>query len=58
MKWLAGATALVSPAVLAAGIQVDVIPNFVGAGLGVTTEWLGAKDKVAGIAPGGRVALE
>jgi MipA family protein len=58
MKWLAGATALVSPAVLAAGIQVDVIPNFVGAGLGVTTEWLGSKDKVAGIAPGGRVALE
>jgi outer membrane protein len=42
----------------AAGIQVDVIPNFVGAGLGVTTEWLGAKDKVAGLVPGGRVALE
>jgi hypothetical protein len=35
MKWLAGATALVSPAVLAAGIQVDVIPNFVGAGIGL-----------------------
>ena len=42
----------------AAGIQVDVIPNFIGAGLGVTTEWLGAKDTVAGIVPGGRVALE
>jgi outer membrane protein len=42
----------------ASGIQVDVIPNFVGAGLGVTTEWLGAKDKVAGLVPGGRVALE
>ena len=42
----------------ASGIQVDVIPNFVGAGLGVTTEWMGAKDKVAGIVPGGRVALE
>jgi outer membrane protein len=39
-------------------IQVDVIPSFVGAGIGVTTEWMGAKDKVAGIAPGGRVALE
>lgn len=43
---------------MAAGIQVDVIPNFVGAGLGVTTEWLGSRDKVAGIVPGGRVALE
>lgn len=42
----------------AAGIQVDVIPNFIGAGLGVTTEWLGSKDKVGGLVPGGRVALE
>jgi outer membrane protein len=42
----------------ASGIQVDVIPNFIGAGLGVTTEWLGAKDKVWGIVPGGRAALE
>jgi outer membrane protein len=42
----------------ASGIQVDVIPNFIGAGLGVTTEWLGAKDKVAGIVPGGRAQLE
>jgi MipA family protein len=40
MRWLSAATAFVSPAVLAAGIQVDVIPNFIGAGLGVTTEWL------------------
>lgn len=39
-------------------IQVDVIPNFVGAGAGVTTEWLGSKDTVTGVAPGGRVALE
>jgi MipA family protein len=50
--------ALAAPAALANGIQVDVIPNFIGAGLGVTTEWMGAKDKVAGIVPGGRVALE
>ena len=42
----------------ASGIQVDVIPNFVGAGLGVTTEWLGAKDQVAMLVPGGRLALE
>lgn len=42
----------------AVGLQVDVIPNFVGIGFGVTTEWLGAKDEVSGIAPGARVALE
>ena len=51
IAWFAGAAH-------ASGIQVDVIPNFVGAGVGVTTEWMGAKDKVAGIVPGGRVALE
>lgn len=51
IAWFAGAAH-------ASGIQVDVIPNFVGAGLGVTTEWMGAKDRVAGIVPGGRVALE
>ena len=39
-------------------MQIDVIPSFVGAGVGVTTEWLGAKDMVTGVAPGGRVALE
>jgi outer membrane protein len=39
-------------------IQVDVIPSFVGAGVGVTTEWMGAKESVTGIAPAGRVALE
>jgi outer membrane protein len=42
----------------AAGIQVDVVPNFVGAGLGSTTEYLGAKERVWGVAPGARVALE
>ena len=42
----------------AAGIQVDVVPNFVGAGLGSTTEYLGGKERVWGIAPGARVALE
>jgi outer membrane protein len=42
----------------AAGIQVDVVPNFLGAGLGSTTEYLGGKERVWGIAPGARVALE
>ncbi|HEU4922382.1 MAG TPA: MipA/OmpV family protein [Burkholderiales bacterium] len=42
----------------ASGIQVDVIPNFIGLGLGVTTEWHGSNDKVAGIAPGARASLE
>jgi MipA family protein len=40
------------------GIQVDVIPNFVGLGVGVTTEWLGAKDKITALVPGARVQLE
>jgi outer membrane protein len=39
----------------AAGLSVDIIPNFVGAGLGVTTEWMGSSDTVAGLVPGGRV---
>jgi outer membrane protein len=40
------------------GIQVDVIPNFVGVGAGVTTEWLGAKDTITALVPGARVQLE
>jgi MipA family protein len=39
----------------AAGLTVDVIPNFVGGGVGVTTEWMGSKDSVFGLVPGGRV---
>lgn len=50
--------AMFAGAAHAGGIQVDVIPNFVGAGLGVSTEWMGSRDKVAGIVPGGRVQLE
>jgi outer membrane protein len=56
-----GAAALLTAAAssaMASGIQLDVLPNFVGAGFGVTTEWLGSKDNVAGLVPGGRVALE
>ena len=39
----------------AIGIQVDVIPNFVGAGLGVTTQWMGSTDQIWGLVPGGRM---
>ncbi|HEX6530627.1 MAG TPA: MipA/OmpV family protein, partial [Burkholderiales bacterium] len=42
----------------ASGIQVDVVPNFIGAGLGSTTQYLGGKERVWGIAPGARVKLE
>lgn len=42
----------------AAGITVDVIPNFVGAGLGSTTEWMGSKERIWAVVPGGRVQLE
>jgi hypothetical protein len=41
--------------VWAAGMSVDIIPNFVGLGLGVTTQWMGSSDMVGGIVPGGRV---
>lgn len=54
---LALAAAAACSTVAASGIQVDVIPNFVGAGLGVTTEWMGSKDQIVGVVPGGRVAL-
>jgi hypothetical protein len=37
---------LFSSTASAAGITVDVIPNFVGAGLGSTTEWLGSKERI------------
>ncbi|HSA68448.1 MAG TPA: MipA/OmpV family protein, partial [Burkholderiales bacterium] len=43
---------------MASGIQVDVIPNFVGAGLGSTTEWMGSKERIWAVVPGGRVQLE
>ena len=52
------AAALVCPALRAAGIQVDIIPKFAGAGLGVSTEWLGSKDQIWGVVPGGRMQLE
>src|SRR5262249_44462057 len=39
----------------AMGFTLDVIPNFVGGGLGATPEWAGSKDYIAGIVPGARV---
>jgi outer membrane protein len=39
----------------AAGVSVDIIPNFVGLGIGTTTQWMGSSDMVGGIVPGGRV---
>jgi outer membrane protein len=52
------AGSLAAAPVAATGIQVDVIPNFVGAGLGSTTEWMGSKDRIWAIVPAGRVQLE
>jgi MipA family protein len=49
---------LFSSTASAAGITVDVIPNFVGAGLGSTTEWMGSKERIWAVVPGGRVQLE
>ena len=39
----------------ASGLSVDIIPNFVGVGIGTTTQWMGSSDMVGGIVPGGRV---
>src|SRR5262245_17813070 len=36
-------------------VTVDFIPNFLGVSAGSTTEWIGSKDRVAGVAPGGRI---
>jgi outer membrane protein len=47
-----------TPPLAAAGLTVDVIPNFIGLGIGSTTEWMGAKDRTTGIVPAARVQLE
>jgi outer membrane protein len=39
----------------AAGLTVDIVPNFIGTAVGSTTEWMGSKDRIVGIVPGGRV---
>ena len=41
----------------ASGLAVDIIPNFVGLGVGTTTQWMGSSDMVGGIVPGGWVQL-
>src|SRR5687767_6536831 len=41
----------------AVGPSIDIFPSFVGLGAGVTTEWLGAKETLAGVAPAARKQL-
>ena len=50
-------TLSVSPPAAAAGPTLDVVPNFVGFGIGSTPQWMGAKDKVTGFAPAARMQL-
>ena len=38
----------------AVGPSIDIFPSFVALGAGVTTEWLGARETVAGVAPAAR----
>ncbi|MFZ4288518.1 MipA/OmpV family protein [Variovorax sp. HJSM1_2] len=40
------------------GPSLDFIPNYVGLGLGTTTRYTGASERVAGIAPGARYQLD
>jgi len=47
-----------TPPLAAAGLTVDVIPDFVGMAVGSTTEWMGAKDRTIGIVPAARMQLE
>ncbi|MGL4207675.1 MAG: MipA/OmpV family protein [Aeromonadaceae bacterium] len=43
----------------ASGISLDdVVPNFFGVGAGVTTQWYGSKESMAGAIPGARIALD
>jgi len=51
----AGAWLLAGSAAQAAGLTVDILPNFAGAAIGSTTEWMGSKETVVGIVPGARV---
>lgn len=51
---LAAAFILVPLPLRAAGLTVDVIPNFVGIGAGVTTQWMGSSDYVPGVVPAAR----
>jgi outer membrane protein len=46
-----------TPPLAAAGLMVDVVPNFFGLGVGSTTEWMGSADQVVGVVPAARVQL-
>src|SRR5690349_5363484 len=59
-RWITG----IWPAALLAGVLVatpasaqltlDVFPNFVGGGIGATTQYSGADEYIGGLLPGGR----
>jgi hypothetical protein len=55
---MAAATMLTASSSVAAGLSVDIIPNFVGAGVGVTPQWMGSRDSVVGVLPAARVQLQ
>ena len=47
-----------SQQVAAMGVSLDdVVPNFFGVGVGVTTQWYGASDSMVGAMPGARLAM-
>lgn len=47
-----------SQQVAAMGMSLDdVVPNFFGVGVGVTTQWYGASDSMVGAMPGARLAM-
>jgi len=46
-----------TPPLAASGLMVDIVPNFVGLGVGSTTDWMGSADHVVGLVPAARVQL-
>ncbi|WP_409421898.1 MipA/OmpV family protein [Pseudaeromonas sp. ZJS20] len=55
LGWL---LALTGP-VAAVGLSVDdVVPNFIGLGVGSTTQWHGSRDRMVGAMPGARLKLQ
>ena len=55
---LAAAVLFASTPVAAMGLSQDVIPNFVGLGVGVTPQWMGSSDMVTMAAPAARVKFQ
>ena len=57
-KWsfVVWATSVMTP-LAATGQTLDTVPNFVGLGVGTTTQWMGAKDRVIGLVPTARLQL-